>query len=100
MVESIGDCGYAFNHTFKYPQCHGHWHYDAESCGFGCLVSEYTFRSLITLLGGFDGSHNDVRGDACRHMQDEWSLCSAADLRKYEPHVFELYDVHGRNPYG
>eukprot|EP00746_Dinoflagellata_sp_MGD_P028736 gnl/MRDRNA2_/MRDRNA2_167906_c0_seq1.p1 gnl/MRDRNA2_/MRDRNA2_167906_c0~~gnl/MRDRNA2_/MRDRNA2_167906_c0_seq1.p1 ORF type:complete len:381 (-),score=57.36 gnl/MRDRNA2_/MRDRNA2_167906_c0_seq1:23-1099(-) len=100
MVESVADCGYAFNHTFKYPHCRGHWHYEDDSCEFECLISEYTFRSLVTLLGGFDGSHNDVHKGACRDMQGEWDSCTAAELIKYEPQVVKLYDVNGSNPYG
>lgn len=100
MVETIADCGFAFNKTFKYPNCNGHWHYDEPTCEFGCLVSEYIFRSLTTLLDGFDGSHNDVRKGACKDMQSEWPMCTAALLKKYEPRVVDLYDLHGKNPFG
>jgi len=100
MVEAVADCGYAFNDTMKYPHCRGDWHYDDKSCAFGCLIDEYIFRSLVTLLGGFDGSHNDMRPGACKDMRGEWSICTPGELHKYEPSVYELYDVYGKNPYG
>ena len=43
MNALIGDCGFAFNGTYTYPNCSGMYHYAAESCDYKCLAVEYTF---------------------------------------------------------
>merc|ERR1711907_558552 len=41
MDHLIGDCGHAYDHTFKYPYCTGKFHYSDKTCEYDCLVSEY-----------------------------------------------------------
>ena len=51
MDQIIGDCGHAYDHTFKYPDCTGKFHYSDKTCEYDCLVSEFEFWSLTTVLG-------------------------------------------------
>ena len=37
MDHLIGDCGHAYDHTFKYPDCTGKFHYSDATCEYDCL---------------------------------------------------------------
>ena len=91
MDKLIGDCGHAYDHTFKYPHCTGTYHYDDKTCEYDCLVSEYEWWILTTYLGGQDGhlvpplGKPDDPDGRCADIADEWEQCTKALLEKNDP---------------
>ena len=95
MDKLIGDCGHAYDHTFKYPHCTGKFHYSDRTCDYSCLVSEYEWWSLTTILGGQDGTSGTVApgdgaGPRCKYIKDEWESCSADQLKKNDPGIYAI----------
>merc|ERR1711998_520669 len=85
----IGDCGHAYDHNFKYPHCTGKYHYDDKTCEYDCLLSEYEYWSLTTLLGGQDGKLVPPK-NRCEDIADEWEQCSKALLEKHDPTIVKI----------
>jgi len=79
MDKLIGDCGHAYDNTFKYPNCTGKYHYSEKTCDYACLVSEYEYWSLTSLLGGQDG-HLLPPKDRCKDVALEWSNAPESNL--------------------
>lgn len=99
MNDMVGDCGWAFNHTSKYPKCTGKFHYSDETCDYQCLVTEYTMWSLTSILGGQDGSHNDALKGRCKDVAREWEMCTKQLVAAEDPRAFAIFDVDGANQY-
>lgn len=99
MNDMVGDCGWAFNHTLKYPQCAGKFHYSDKTCDYECLVTEYTMWSLTSILGGQDGSHNNARKGRCKNIAREWEMCTKDLVKAEDPKVFAIFDIDGANQY-
>ena len=88
MVEMIGNCGYAFNGTFKWPDCTGYYHYKDKTCKFYCLETEYFCWTLTSILGAQDGP--PVPKGRCEKILKEWELCNKAKVKKYNPLGYKL----------
>jgi hypothetical protein len=86
MDKNIGDCGHAYDHTFKYPHCTGKYHYSDKTCDYKCLFSEYEYWALTTILGGQDG-HLLPPKDRCDDISDEWESCTKDKLQKNDPAI-------------
>lgn len=99
MNDMVADCGWAFNHTLKYPKCKGKFHYSDATCAHSCLVTEHTMWSLTSILGGQDGSHNDALKSRCSDVANEWEMCTKALVKSFDPKVFAIFDVDGANQY-
>jgi len=99
MNDMVGDCGWSFNHTLKYPKCKGKFHYDDDTCDYSCLVTEYTMWTLTSILGGQDGSHNDALKNRCTDIADEWAMCTKKLVETGDPRAFAIFDVDGANQY-
>jgi hypothetical protein len=89
MDNLIGDCGHAYDGTFKYPHCTGKYHYDDKTCEYDCLLSEYEYWSLTTLLGGQDGTLVPPK-NRCDDIADEWEQCSKSLLEKHDPAIVKI----------
>merc|ERR1712232_1206772 len=50
MIGVIGDCGYAYKHSMK-KSCHGSYHYSDVTCKPDCMMTEYTYSAMTTVLG-------------------------------------------------
>eukprot|EP01052_Picozoa_sp_SAG31_P031556 SAG31_NODE_3355_length_4368_cov_9.677208_2_plen_305_part_00 len=83
MERIIADCGYAFNGTRTWPNCTGFYHYDDETCSYGCLAIEYLYWTLQSLLGYQDG--DNAPPGRCQRIADEWQLCNAALMEEHDP---------------
>ena len=81
MDHLIGDCGHAYDHTFKYPDCTGKFHYSDATCEYDCLVSEYEWWSLTTLLGGQDGTGAPSHRGVC-HLDTPVYILYGETVRK------------------
>jgi len=86
MDKNIGDCGHAYDRTFKYPHCTGKYHYSDKTCDYACLLSEYEYWSLTSLLGGQDG-HLLPPKNRCKDIADEWESCTEKLMEKNDPEV-------------
>ena len=90
MDEARG--GYFKNVPNSYPE--GAWYtYDDETCDYACMISEYHYWALTSLLGAQDFSG---RGDEIDH---EWKLNTPEKLRDGDPNTYALLtDPHYHNP--
>jgi hypothetical protein len=89
MDKLIGDCGHAYDHTFKYPHCTGKYHYDDKTCEYDCLLSEYEYWALTTLLGGQDGKLVPPK-NRCDDISDEWEQCTKELLKQHDPNIVSI----------
>lgn len=67
----------------RYPQ--GAWYtYDDETCDYSCMVTEYTYWALTSMLGGqsFTGRLEDI--------DNEWRPNTHAKVRQQDQAVFNL----------
>ena len=83
MNALIGDCGFAFNGTYTYPNCSGMYHYAAESCDYKCLAVEYTFWAVTSLMGG--QAPPLAPEGRCESIGQEWQLCTPAMVELHDP---------------
>lgn len=75
--------GYFKTVPSSYPS--GAWYtYDDRTCEYECMLAEYTYWSLTTLLGGQDGPG---RGAEIEH---EWSLNTPEAFRNGDPTMYAL----------
>ena len=88
MDRVIGDCGFAFNKTFAYPHCTGHYHYSDKTCEYSCLVSEFNYWVLTSVLGGQSGPAANV--GRCDDISDEWYACTADRVKAVSPTAYEI----------
>ncbi|MBT3313099.1 MAG: hypothetical protein HN390_00660 [Anaerolineae bacterium] len=76
----------------SYPD--GAWYtYDDQTCDYACMISEYHYWALTSLLGGQDFSG---RGEEISH---EWHLNTPEKLRNGDPAIYALLtDSRYHNP--
>ena len=55
-----------------------------ETCDYGCLLTEYFYWALTTLL---DGQSDPGR---CSEINREWEPCTPAALQSTDPAVYQL----------
>merc|ERR1712080_758561 len=97
MIDVIGDCGYAYNHTSK-KGCHGSYHYDDETSDPSCMVSEYTHTAMTTVLGWDcdpfceSEDHRPRIGPkgGCNNDAGEWDLCSSSRMMNKDPRGYAI----------
>ena len=66
-----------------YPD--GAWyHYDDQTCEYGCMATEYLYWALTTLLGAQESPRR------CAEIAREWEPCTAAQLEMQDPAVHRL----------
>jgi hypothetical protein len=81
MDEARG--GYFEDVPNSYPD--GAWYtYDDQTCDYACMISEYHYWALTSLLGGQDFAG---RGEEIAH---EWRLNTSEKLRDGDPAIYEL----------
>jgi len=67
----------------SYPE--GAWFtYDDESCEYGCMVTEYIYWAMTSILGAQKSLHRQ------REIKHEWRLPTRELVRKGDPAVFKL----------
>ncbi len=90
MDEARG--GYFENVPGSYPS--GAWYtYDDQTCDYACMISEYHYWALTSLL---DGQNFAGRGDEISH---EWKLNTPEKLREGDPAIYALLtDPRYNNP--
>jgi hypothetical protein len=83
-IKAVGDCGWAYNHTYKFPKCTGHYHYDDDSCDVLCQCTEMIYWSLTSLIGlqDFPGNKDDCAG--------EWDSNTPSLMREHLPEYVAL----------
>lgn len=67
----------------QYPE--GAWYtYDDQTCDYSCMVTEYTYWALTSILGGqeFNGRLEEI--------QNEWQLNTREKVRLGDPRAFNL----------
>ena len=84
--------GYFENVPASYPA--GAWYtYDDQTCDYACMISEYHYWAITSLLGG---QNYPGRSDEISH---EWKLNTAEKLREGDPAIYELLtDPQYHNP--
>jgi hypothetical protein len=65
----------------NYPE-EAWYHYDDETCEYDCMVTEYMYWALSSLLGAQENRASEI--------SQEWALYSPALLAEYDPIVFDL----------
>lgn len=82
MDQVIGNCGYSSvdnpfgRHTvFRFPNCTGGYHYDDDTCGYGCLATEYFHHFIASYNGEYPWGKPDMCPDS-QGPSDEWELCA------------------------
>ncbi|CAK0866779.1 unnamed protein product [Prorocentrum cordatum] len=100
MEKQIGDCGHAYDGTSKYPNCTFNFYRTDKTCNAGCNAAEYQWVTLVSLLGGLDGTVESATGGSGGWCPTwEWKLCSKKDIMDKDPDIYHLYDLDGANPY-
>ena len=92
----------------RYPHCTGKFHYSDPTCEYDCLVSEYEWWSLTTILGGQDGTGappGSGAGPRCDDISNEWESCTKAQLMANDPTIVSImtdpkYGLPTKLPYG
>ena len=65
------------------------YHYDDATCEYDCMVTEYVYWALTSLLGAQSGR--------CEEIEEEWELCTAAQVEAGDAAVTALL-TDGRFP--
>ena len=68
----------------RYPDGAWYTYYDNYSCGYECMVAEYVYWALTSILGA-----QAVPGRSER-IQDEWTLSTREKVRTGDPAVYAL----------
>ena len=67
----------------EYPQ--GAWYtYFDPTCSYACMVTEYFYWALTTLLGAQNGHQR------CEEIAREWTLCNESEVKIKDPGIYRL----------
>ena len=65
----------------EYPD--GAWYtYTDTTCSYDCMVTEYTYWALTSMLG--------AQSSRCNDIADEWALCTEEDVESRDRAVYDL----------
>ena len=73
----VGDCGYAYDKTLRWPDCTGHVFYNDSSCDIECMATEYLAEIMTISLG--------VNQPEAGKGIGFWDVVSKDDLIKKDP---------------
>ena len=66
-----------------YPE--GAWYtYLDPTCDYACMVSEYFYWALTTIMGAQSDDHR------CKDISGEWALCTAEQVKSKDPDIYNL----------
>ncbi len=68
----------------RYPDGAWYTYYDNYSCGYRCMISEYVYWALTSILGA------QARPGRAERIQDEWKLPTKEQVRTGDPAVYAL----------
>lgn len=60
------------------------FHYDDETCDYGCMAIEYLYWSIATHMGLINDD------DVCEGISNEWELCTPEDLEETDVKIHSL----------
>ena len=60
----------------------GFYHYDDPTCDYSCLITEYFYWSLTSVLG--------AQKDRCSEIDNEWELCTKELVQENDPAIYDL----------
>ena len=81
-------------HTIPSTYPAGSWYrYYDYTCDYGCQMHEYFYWILMSNIGALDPSITDK----CERIQDEWRICTRAELEQVDALAFDLLNNHGFN---
>ncbi len=95
-----------------YPE--GAWYtYSAVSCGWGCMLDEYTWHVWASWIGYVEAldrgrgvpAEEGTPGGGCARLYNEWRPCGKEDLAAMDTAAYDLFNNQGYNlpetiPYG
>ena len=67
----------------EYPS-NSWFHYDDETCDYGCMAIEYLYWSIATHMGFLEDP------DICEGIYNEWELCTPAELEERDIKIHSL----------
>lgn len=78
----VGDCGYAYDSTLRWPDCTGHVFYNDSSCDMECMTNEYLAELMIVSCDNSPLITSDRIGF--------WDIESCDDLIEKDPRGINL----------
>eukprot|EP00112_Aurelia_sp_Birch-Aquarium-sp1_P023404 Seg6966.2 transcript_id=Seg6966.2/GoldUCD/mRNA.D3Y31 product="hypothetical protein" protein_id=Seg6966.2/GoldUCD/D3Y31 len=84
LVRMVGDCGYAFKGTLKWPNCKGHIFYNNTSCDMECLATEYLTTLMKTMFRVFPPKSNQ---DGDNHF---WNIDNVGELKEFDRRGYDM----------
>jgi len=76
----------------SYPRKAWYRYYD-ETCSYGCQVHEYFYWLLMANIGALE----DALTSKCQDVEDEWYLCTKAQMEETDALAFDLFNNQGFN---
>ena len=58
--------------------------YEDTTCDYACMITEYFYWSLTSLLGAHTGDQR------CNEIEHEWDLCTAKEVKLKDPAIYNL----------
>ena len=58
--------------------------YEDTTCDYACMITEYFYWSLTSLLGAHNGDQR------CNEIEPEWDLCTAKEVKLKDPAIYNL----------
>ena len=65
------------------------YHYDDETCSYGCMATEYFYWALTSLLGG------QMYPGRCQEIDHEWELCTPEAVQEQDTAITALLQDSG-----
>lgn len=73
--------------TIPSPYPAGSWyHYDDATCNYECMVTEYFYWGLTSMLGIQD------YGTRCAEIANEWEACTAAQFQSMDTMLYNIFN--------